>query len=923
MNRLYYLAAPVAIIAQPAFAGEEVLFADAPAWVAPVDVDAAIETGEEIVLYDRQVRLEGGVVSRYTDVAYQIDTTEALQQRGTLQFSWYPDKGDLVIHRLELIRDGEVIDLVKQGLKPEILRRERELEKRSVDGALTAAFAIPGMQVGDVLRMATSTTLRDQALNDEMQATEGLVTEPTKLGFGRLLVSWPKDSAISWKALGQVESPEVQTKGKDSFVEIAFPIEKPDEMPEDAPMRFQVPPQLQFGTFADWQEVSAVMAPHFTTDGAIAPDSEIAAAVERIKAQTDVPLERAALALRLVQDEISYLANGMNGGNYLPQKPQETWDLKFGDCKAKSMLLLSMLRAMDIESDVVLVDSEWGDLVSISQPVPGAFDHMIVHAKIDGQDYWLDGTSAGARLDTMYEVPSFKWALPVVAGGTEPIAMKQRWPKVADEVMSVEVDVTRGVDLPALYEATVESRGVVGARMRASASETDPKQILAAANQKIGDSIDGVVYDATFTYDEDTGVARMVAKGIIWEGFTLERDSATYVIDSATTNWEFKPNRARSAWRDIPYQVGGPYTYGRKLTVLLPDDGKGAKLMGTADLDEIAAGTKFQRTTALGDGKLTLSDQTSYIPAELDREQIAEGKSAVRRIASGDPKIKIEGPTRYWELSDKEIASRLAPVLAGVDQLASEFDDKAQMVLLRGLIHQMGRDYKSAVADFQKAIELEASPQAYSSLAEAQDALGDSEDALANAERAFDLAGDVATAASYATLLARAGRADEGLDLLDSLGLTGDDAVNVMTQWSELSGYAKREDEAWDRLAEMIDERPEDVTLLNSKCWMAGIWNYNVDDAMDYCDEAVSLSGQGAWVIDSRAFVKFRQGKLDEAMADIDTVLTKEPSIASSRFLRGLIRIEQGDAKGKDDIVEAERIDPSIRARFAGFGLQP
>lgn len=923
MNRLYYLAAPIAIVAQPVLAGEEVRFAEPPAWVAPADLETALAEDQEIVLYDRQVRLDGGVVTRYTDIAYDVRTTDALQELGTQQFSWFPDKGDLIIHRLELIRDGKVIDLVKDGLRPEILRRERELEKRSVDGALTAAFAIPGMQVGDILRISSSTSLRDQALDNEMQATEGVVTEPTKLGFGRLRVVWPSDAPISWKALGQVGPVEAVMSGKDKIVEIALPIAEPDAMPDDAPRRFQMSPQLQFGTFADWQEVSAVMAPHFGTDGAIAAGGPIAREVERIMAQTAVPVERAALALRLVQDEISYLANGMNGGNYLPQQPQETWDLKFGDCKAKSMLLLAMLRQMGIESNVVLVDSEWGDAVSISQPLPGAFDHMIVHARIDGLDYWLDGTSAGARLDTMYEVPNFVWALPVVPGGAQPMKMEQRWPKVADEVMTLKVDLTAGVDMPALYEATIEARGVVGARMRAAASETDPKQIIGAATEKIGDTLDGVVYDASFSYDEDTGVARLTAKGIMWESFALERDVATNAVDGATTNWEFKPDRARSAWRDLPYMVGGPYTYGRELTVTLPDSGEGARLQGTANLDEIAAGTKFYRTVQLDGGTVRLSDRTSYVPAELDKAAIAEGKSAVRRIASGDPQVKIEGPTRFWEVDDKEIARRVAPVIAGVDKLAEQFDDRAEMVLLRGLVHMMGRNYALAQADFEKALELEASPMAYQALAQVQAVRGDMEGALANAERAFDLQGDIETASEYAGLLARADRADEGLDLLDGLGLTGDEAVSVMTQWSELSGYAKRESEAWDRLAEMIDERPEDVSLLNGKCWMAGIWNFNLDDALGYCEEAVTLSGQDAGVIDSRALVKYRQGKIDEALADIEAALAKEPALASSRYLRGLIRIERGDAKGREDIVQAERIDPSIAARFEDFGLKP
>ena len=172
----YFLAAaPVALIVAPApaFAGEEVAYAAAPSWVVPADIDAAMKNRQELVLADRQVMLKDGVVQRYVDMAYDLRSSEILGRLGTLQFAWMPDKGDLIVHRLELRRGKEVIDLLAQGVKPEVIRRESELERRSIDGMLTAVVKVPGARVGDVLRFTVSTTLKDQALRDEMQAIEG------------------------------------------------------------------------------------------------------------------------------------------------------------------------------------------------------------------------------------------------------------------------------------------------------------------------------------------------------------------------------------------------------------------------------------------------------------------------------------------------------------------------------------------------------------------------------------------------------------------------------------------------------------------------------------------------------------------------------------------------------------------------------
>lgn len=911
-------------VAAPAIAGEEVKYGEVPEWVGSVEIDAAIAANEDIVLYDRQIRLDGGVVTRYTDIAYDINNTQALQNNGTLQFSWLPDKGDLTIHRLELIRDGEVIDLLEQGVEPEVIRRERELERRTVDGELTAVVAVPGMEVGDVLRMSTSTTLRDQALQDEMQAVEGVVAEPTRLGFGRMRVLWPEGSEIRWGTMGDLETPEVTTTRGDNVIEIALPIEKPEDWPSDAPTRFTAGPALQFGTFRTWEDVSRVMAPHFTVEGTIEPGGEIAAEIARILAATDAPVERAALALQSVQDEISYLANGMDGGNYLPQSPQDTWELRFGDCKAKSLLLLAMLREMNIDADVVLVDSDMGDAVSVSQPVPAAFDHMIVKARIDGIEYWMDGTSSGARLDSMYEVPNFGYALPLTDAGSGLVKLEQRWPKVADRSYEITYDMRGGVDLPSFYEVEMVSRGAAGAQLRGVAVQTNARDLLSHANSYFNRLVGGVIYDAEYSYDDARGIGMAKVKGIAFDNFALERNIATLNAQGATTGWSFNPDRARSVWRDIPYQVGGPYTAARKVTYLLPDEGKGAELKGVAALDTMAAGTKFFRQSQLSGATFTIDDRISYIPAEIAAADIRAEKTAMRRITSGDPKIRITDPTRSWELDDDEISKRIEPYLVAADNLVETFDDDSNALYFRAAVAAMAREYETALEAINMAIELGADAEALAVRSEIYASMGMLGEAQVDAERAFDLQGDIATATTLAGLMAIQGQGQEALDLIDSLGLSGDEAVDALSAWSELSGYADQQDEAWYRLLEMAEERPDDTTVLNASCWMSGLWSYNLEEASPICDKAVTLSGQSASILDSRAHVKYRQGDLEGALADLDLVLTKAPGIAASRYLRGLIRIEQGYEKaGRLDILHAKRIAPTIEQRYRGYGLLP
>ncbi|QYJ06329.1 DUF3857 domain-containing protein [Qipengyuania flava] len=923
MHRFALAAAPLVVLSAPAIAGDEVRFVDSPGWVEAVDAEAAFQTRDDVPLYDRQVRLEDGVVSRYTDIGYRISTTEALQELGTLQFVWMPDKGDLAIHRLHILRDGAVIDLIADGLRPEILRRERELEQRSVDGALTAVFAIPGLKVGDILRVTSSTSQRDQALSGEMQATEAVLAKPTQVGLGRLLMSWPTERPMEWRTLGDVAQPEVEERGGFTVLSFDLPVEQPAKMPDDAPGRYRVSPQLQVGSFADWPEVSRTMGAHFGTEGAIAAGDPVHQQVERIRAATNDPLERAALALRLVQDEVSYLLNGMDGGNYLPQSPAETWSKRYGDCKAKSLLLLAMLREMDIVAEAVLVDTTNGDSVAISQPLPGAFDHMVVRAVIGDTEYWLDGTSSGTRLDTISEVPDFAWALPLREAGSELIPVTQRWPTAPDRSIRVTYDMSAGVDLPVLYEADVELRGIMGSRLRAQAAQQDRATLIGVATKYLEEVLGGFVYDAQITYDDDAGVARLIAEGMTFEQFGFERGMASHQVPGATTNWSFKPDRARSIWRDIPYRTGGPLTMQERWIYTLPEGADSVQLTGLAELDEVAAAVRFSRKTKLTADRFEISDSTSYIPTEIPVSELGEGRRAIRRIASGDPVLRLENPQRYWDLDDRVIRRKLQPHIDAATSLIAMRDDVASFYSLRAGFYTLRRDFEEAIADFDRAIDLEATPQMYRLRSEAYNALGRYEEALADAQTAFDLQGDIAYASHLAKQLSKAGRADEALELIDQLGLSGDEGLDAEIVWSELSGHAGREPEAWDRLQVALDERPDEAALLNSQCWTAGIWNYQVELAEEVCDRAVAVSGNSAGVLDSRALAFYRLGRKDDAMKDLEAALAQEPGQAASLFLRGLIRLEDGDRGGREDLVKARRISPDIDHLYKSYGLVP
>ena len=472
-----------------AMAGDKVLTGAAPDWIAPASLDTAdARGGPAELLADFQHRLEDGVVRSYYDSAMRIDNSQTLMDQNTVSIDWLPDKGDLTVHRLEIYRDGATIDLLAEGAEFDVIRREQGLEARLLDGALTATLSIPGLQVGDVLRTTYSISVDDQALGDEAQVLQFLGSKPWRVGMGRAIVSWPEDEQMYWRAERGAVPAEAELRDGYRYLTIDLPLAAPADVPQDAPSRYFRPTVLRVGSFTDWTELSRVMAPHFAAAAETTAGDPVAEQAAAIMRQASDPLERAALATRLVQDKVSYLLNGLDGGNYLPQQAAFTWDKRYGDCKAKSVLLLALLQRMGIEAEPVLVTSRGGDALPELLPLPGDFDHVIVRATIAGVDYWLDGTSAGTRLANIGNVPPFYYALPLRAGGAELVPMTQRERAVPDMRMTFEVDHSAGVDLPQLFSVTMEVSGAAGAMAEAMADANDPDQRRRIASSFAGSS---------------------------------------------------------------------------------------------------------------------------------------------------------------------------------------------------------------------------------------------------------------------------------------------------------------------------------------------------------------------------------------------------------------------------------------------------
>ncbi len=462
------IVAMVVTFAGPSQAGnKEVQYAELPKWVVPVpqptESKVAEGTAFRIVYSDNQIHFGPDGIESFEAYRLKIVRPEALAA-GNISLSWSPDAGEAKVHYVRIIRGAETIDVLK-STEFQVLQREGFLEQSALNGELTAALQAPGLQVGDEIEVAMTVRRKDPTLGDHLFGVAAL--PPTGApGVFRIRMTWPAARNLHWHASADVTGTSLTTENGQT--QLVYELRDPRAVviADGAPGRVNVRRLLEVSDFEKWSEVSERIWPLFEKAAVLASDSPVRKEVIRIAAADTDPVKRMAAALQLVQDRIRYVYIGLNGGNLTPANADETWNRRFGDCKAKTALLLAVLKELGIRGEAVLVNSLGGDGIDERLPTPAVFDHVVVRVSLENKTYWLDGTRLGDRsLDTPF---MFRRVLPVRARGADLESLPIRHPSSPDAILVTDIDATSGFDQKAIITLQQVMRGDLALQLRAS-----------------------------------------------------------------------------------------------------------------------------------------------------------------------------------------------------------------------------------------------------------------------------------------------------------------------------------------------------------------------------------------------------------------------------------------------------------------------
>jgi hypothetical protein len=388
MRRMFYAAAAVMLPLSPAIAADKLQYGPAESWVVSVAApQPAPRTGHDsaftIMLDDEQAMLGKGIRRSFTQSVYRIDSPQGLDN-GNISLTWDPATDTVTVNKLLIRRGSQMIDVLKSGQQFTTIRRETNLEAGMLDGQLTATLMPEGLQVGDIVELASTYVHADPATKDSTEL-ELATFNGSPIGRGYARVSWPSSLHVSFKSFGGLPTPKVIRKGDLSTIEYDIKDIEPLVLPEHAPGRFRFVRSLDASTFAAWDDIATLMKPYYDAATVVPQSGALRDEVEKLKRLPGDHKSKVEAALKLVQDEVRYVALNMGASGYVPASADLTWSRRFGDCKGKTALLLAILRELHIDSEPVLANTNGSDGLDSAQPMIGWFNHVLVRAHLGGQ----------------------------------------------------------------------------------------------------------------------------------------------------------------------------------------------------------------------------------------------------------------------------------------------------------------------------------------------------------------------------------------------------------------------------------------------------------------------------------------------------------------------------------------------------------
>lgn len=411
-----------------------------------------VSDGYYLTLADYQYHLDNNC--SFSREVYKIVSYSGITNASQLAVAFDTSYQKLHIHHLIIWRNGKPMNRTNE-LSFEKMNNEFKLGQGIYSGQITAYDILSDIRKDDLIDFAYSIEGKNPIFNDEKYLVIMLGSNKP-IDLYSIQVSYSNEKEYFYNCV-DCDSINYQIIESDGYTKIEIINENVKASKFEGNIPSWVIPYNYFilTSMNSWRDVNEWAQEVFTLNEEPNLDevfSEVFQGDESIEQKINKLID-------FVQDDIRYMGIESGIGSIKPFSPDQVVKQRYGDCKDKSHLLVSLLKKIGIsEAYTALVNSYLKQETDKHLPSNEIFNHAIVTFNFNGQTYWVDPTIAmqGGDFKDLF-TPNYKKAL-IIGLPADSLSDMIPHSTISDATVTEELTMT-AINKPAQLKITSNRHG--------------------------------------------------------------------------------------------------------------------------------------------------------------------------------------------------------------------------------------------------------------------------------------------------------------------------------------------------------------------------------------------------------------------------------------------------------------------------------